>query len=287
MKGPIYLNSQPYTKITTITVEVNLNKITQYTSPVVFKKINTTSPIRSITKNTSTSPIQILQDNQNLEPVSVNLENTSNYKKETDYEKPAPRQIINYDREIIPPSMDEIPKTTNIKIIQKNGSEYTSDDILYNNNNNSDSSFFPDSDYTPNIKTKLNIKKPKPLPKKTRNKKYTTTVNDYINRQLHLRLQKILKHRNKNITTITKVVEQKGTLQLNKKSNSGISQIQRIEKSSKIKYRNIVTHDIEQQYQNYTSEDTSSKLEEDNKKPYNNIIQASEEMFLQNDKISI
>ena len=69
--------------------------------------------------------------------------------------------------------------------------------------------------------------------------------------------------------------------------NSGMSQIQRIEKSSKIKYRNIVTHDIEQQYQNYTSEDTSSKLEEDNKKPYNNIIQASEEMFLQNDKISI
>ena len=46
-------------------------------------------------------------------------------------------------------------------------------------------------------------------------------------------------------------------------------------------------HDIEQQYQNYTSEDTSSKMEEDNKKPYNNIIQASEEMFLQNDKISI
>ena len=66
--------------------------------------------------------------------------------------------------------------------------------------------------------------------------------------------------------------------------NSGMSQIQRIEKSSKIKYRNIVTHDIEQQYQNYTSEDTSSKMEEDNKKPYNNIIQASEEMFLQNDK---
>ena len=48
-----------------------------------------------------------------------------------------------------------------------------------------------------------------------------------------------------------------------------------------------MTHDIEQQYQNYTSEDTSSKLEEDNKKPYNNIIQASEEMFLRNDKISI
>ena len=286
-KGAIYLNSQPYTKITTTAAEVNLNTITQYTSPVVFKKINTTSPITNITKDTSTSPIQIIQYNQNFEPVSVNLENTHNYKNETNYEKSAPRQSINYDRETIPTSTDEIPKTTNIKIIQKNGSEYTSDDISYNNNNNSDSSFFPDSEYSPNIKTKINKKVPKPLQKKARNKKYTTTVNDYINHQLHLRLQKIPKHRNKNITTITKIVEQKGTPQLNKKLNNGISQIQRIEKISKIKYRNIVTHDIDQQYQNYTSEDTSSKLEEDNKKPYNNIIQASEEMFLQNDKISI
>ena len=37
-KGPIYLNSQPHTKITTIAVEVNLNTITQYTSLVLFKK---------------------------------------------------------------------------------------------------------------------------------------------------------------------------------------------------------------------------------------------------------
>ena len=144
---------------------------------------------------------------------SVNLENTSNYKNETNYEKPAPRQIINYDRETIPPSTDEIPKTKNIKIIQKNGSEYTSDDKSYNNNNNSDISFFPDSEYTPNIKTKISKKTPKPLQKQARNKKY-----------------------NKNITTINKIVEQKGTQQLKNKMNSGISQIQRIEKSSKIKY---------------------------------------------------
>ena len=263
-KGPIYLNSQPYTKIPTTAAEVNLNTITQYTSPVVFKKINTTSPITNITKNTSTSPIQIIQYNQNFEPASVNLENNHNYKNETNYEKTAPRQSINYIRETIPPSTDEIPKTKNIKIIQKNGSEYTSDDKSYNNNNNSDISFFPDSEYTPNIKTKISKKTPKPLQKQARNKKY-----------------------NKNITTINKIVEQKGTQQLKNKMNSGISQIQRIEKSSKIKYWNIVKHDIEQQYQNYTSEDTSSKMEEDNKKPYNNIIQASEEMFLQNDKISI
>ena len=98
---------------------MNLNTITQYTSPVVFKKINTTSPITNITKDTSTSPIQIIQYNQNFEPVSVNLENTHNYKNETNYEKSAPRQSINYDREIIPPSTDEISKTTNIKIIKK------------------------------------------------------------------------------------------------------------------------------------------------------------------------
>ena len=50
----------------------------------------------------------------------------------------------------------------------------------------------------------------------------------------------------------------------------------------------MMTHEIEQQYQtNYTSQDTGSKLEEDNKKPYNNILQASEDIFLQNDKISI
>ena len=48
-KGPIYLNSQPHTKINTTAVEVNLNTITQYTSPVVFKESNSTSPITSTT----------------------------------------------------------------------------------------------------------------------------------------------------------------------------------------------------------------------------------------------
>ena len=151
-KGPIYLNSQPHTKITTTAVEVNLNTITQYTSPVVFKKINTTSPITSTTKNTSTPSILKYQYKQNLEPASEKFDNNSNYKNETKYGKTTPRQIIDYDRESIPPSTDEIPKTTNITILQKSGSEYTSDDISSNNNTKSDSSFSPDSDYTPNIK---------------------------------------------------------------------------------------------------------------------------------------
>ena len=47
---------------------------------------------------------------------------------------------------------------------------------------------------------------------------YTTTVSDYIHQRLHLRLQKIPKHRDKNITTITKIVEQKKALQLKKKN---------------------------------------------------------------------
>ena len=134
--------------------------------PVVFKKINTTSPITSTTKNTSTPSIQIIQYNQNLEPASETFENNSNYKNETNYGKTAPRQIIDYDRESIPTSTDEIPKTTNITILQKSGSEYTSDDISSNNNTKSDSSFSPDSDYTPNIKNKLNNKNTKISSKK-------------------------------------------------------------------------------------------------------------------------
>ena len=141
-KGPIYLKSQSHNKIITDNVEIKLNTITQYTSPVAFKKINTTSPITSTTKNTSTLSIQKFQYKQNLEPASEKFDNTSNYKNETKYGKTAPKQIIDYDRGSIPPSTDEIPKTTNIKIFQKSGSEYISDDISSNNNNNSDSSFF-------------------------------------------------------------------------------------------------------------------------------------------------
>ena len=69
--------------------------------------------------------------------------------------------------------------------------------------------FFPDSDYTPNNKTNINKKIPKSYQRQVRKKKYTTKVNDYINNQIHRRLQKIPKHRNKTTTTITKIVEKK------------------------------------------------------------------------------
>ena len=47
-------------------------------------------------------------------------------------------------------------------------------------------------------------------------------------------------------------------------------------------------HDIEQRYQiKHTSEVPSSKIEIDHKTPYNNIIQSSEDIFIQNDKIII
>ena len=117
---------------------------------------------------------------------------------------------------------------------------------------------------------------------------YTTTVSDYIHHRLHLCLQKIPKHRNKNITTTTKIVEQKRAPRLNKRMNRGLSQIQKIEKSSKIKYRNVATHDTEQQYQtNYNSEDTGSKLEEDKKYPYNNKLKSPEDISIHSDKISL
>ena len=96
---------------------------------------------------------------------------SSSNKSETNYEKPAPIQISKSDRDIIPPSTDEIPKTTNIRIIQKNGSEYSSDGTSSNNNNKSDSSFVPDSDYTPNNRTNINKTNPKSSQKQVRKKK--------------------------------------------------------------------------------------------------------------------
>ena len=287
-KGPIYLKSQSHNKILKDNVEMKINTITQYTSPVAFKKINTTSPITSTTKNTSTLSIQNFQYKQNLEPASEKFNNINKYKNETKYRKTVPKQIIDYDRGSISTSTDEIPKTTNITIYQKSGSEYTSDDISSNNNIKSDSSFSPDSDYTPNTTNIPNNKNTKISSKKAQNKKYDTTVSDYLHQRIQLRLQKIPTHHDKNITTIPKIVEQKKALQLTKKMNRGISQIQQIEKSSKIKYRNVATHDNEQQYQiDYNSEDTSSKLEEDKKYPYNNKLKSTEDTSIHNDKISL
>ena len=118
-KGPININPQYYTKITTTTVEGKLNRITQYTSPVIFKKINTTSSTASTIKNISTPSIQVSTKNQNLVPVSLIFEISSSNKSKINYEKPTPTKITTSNRTTIPNSTDEIFKTPNTRIIKK------------------------------------------------------------------------------------------------------------------------------------------------------------------------